>query len=109
MTSISPSTLVKNFDLHYIPNSMLSKHPLAGNSIRNITSTENLNRFVFDVEKENGNVGILLAIKAFVQLFFNPFAGNLSGKFGYKNILFFGTSNLLFSSLSELANLQKNC
>lgn len=83
---------------------MMSKHPLAGNSIRNITSTENLHRFVFDVEKENGRIGLLLAMKAFVQLFFNPFAGNLSGKFGYKNIIFFGTSNLLFSSLSELVD-----
>lgn len=99
---MSASALVKNFDLHYIPNSMMSKHPLAGNGIRNITtSAENLHRFVFDVEKENGNVGILLAIKAFVQLFFNPLAGNLSGKFGHKNMIFFGTSNLLFSSLSE--------
>jgi MFS family permease len=81
---------------------MLNKHPMAGNSIKNLTAVkENFHRHDFDVEKENGNVGILLAVKAFVQLFFNPIAGNLSGKFGYKSIIFLGTINLLFSSLSE--------
>lgn len=104
--SIPPSTLIKNFDLHYIPNSMMNKHPTAGNSIKNITTKDNLvNLPNFDVEKENGNVGILLAVKAFVQLFFNPIAGNLSGKFGYKSIIFFGTINLLFSSLSEFKKM----
>ncbi|KAG5669939.1 hypothetical protein PVAND_000228 [Polypedilum vanderplanki] len=93
--------LYKNFD-HYIPNSMLNKHPLAGNSIKNVTKEIQQQMHYgneFNVEMENGKVGFLLAIKAFVQLFFNPVCGNLSKKFGYKNIIFFGTINLLLASL----------
>lgn len=58
----------------------------------------------FNVEMENSSVGILLAVKAFVQLFFNPIIGNLSGRFGYKNLIFFGTINLLLSALSQPSN-----
>jgi DHA1 family solute carrier family 18 vesicular amine transporter 1/2 len=81
---------------------MLNKHPLAGNSIKNASSS-NVQQMQyaneFNVEMENGKVGFLLAIKAFVQLFFNPICGNLSKKFGYRNIIFFGTINLLLSAI----------
>jgi MFS family permease len=102
---IPPSVAYKNFDMHYIPNSMLSKHPVAGNTIRNLTKDQTVQYTVsneFSVEMENGNVGMLLAVKAFVQLFFNPIVGNLSGRFGHKNLIFFGTIDLLLASLSEL-------
>lgn len=96
--------MYKNFDLHYIPNSML-KHPVAGNTIKNLTKDHSsllkAATNEFSVEAENGNVGILLAVKAFVQLFANPVVGNMSGKFGYKNLIFCGTINLLLSSLRE--------
>jgi MFS family permease len=85
---------------------MLNKHPVAGNTIKNLTKDQAMqfnNAPEFNVEMENGNVGMLLAVKAFVQLFFNPIVGNLSGRFGYKNLIFFGTINLLLSSLSILA------
>lgn len=97
-----PSVLHKNFDLHNIPNS-INKHPVAGNYIKNSTKDQAARHetiSAFSVEAENGDVGMLLAVKAFVQLFFNPIVGNLSGKFGYKNIIFVGTFNLLLSSLS---------
>lgn len=84
---------------------MLNKHPVAGNTIRNITQKEQATTSGqtadFNVEMENGSVGMLLAVKAFVQLLFNPIVGNLSGKFGYQNIIFIGTISLLLSSLSE--------
>lgn len=84
---------------------MLNKHPVAGNTLKNMTykdqSTQHGAGNAFNVEMENGSVGILLAVKAFVQLFCNPIVGNLSGKFGYKNLIFFGTINLLLSSLSQ--------
>lgn len=101
--SIPSSVMYKNFDLHYIPNSMLNKHPVAGNTIKNLTARDHavVASPEFNVETENGSVGMLLAVKAFVQLFFNPIVGNLSGRFGYKNLIFFGTINLLLSSLSE--------
>lgn len=102
--NIPPSVLYKIYDLHYIPNTLaMSKHPVAGNNIKNLTRDQMVRHNTkqeFNVENENGSVGILLAVKAFVQLFFNPIVGNLSGKFGYKNLIFFGTINLLISSLS---------
>lgn len=97
--------MYKNFDLHYIPNGMLHKHPVAGNTIKNMTKDHSAllkaTTNEFSVEAENGNVGILLAVKAFVQLFANPVVGNMSGKFGYKNLIFCGTINLLLSSLRK--------
>lgn len=103
--SIPSSVMYKNFDLHYIPNTVL-KHPVAGNTIKNFTKDQILQQpnvvQQYNVETENGNVGLLLAVKAFVQLFCNPIVGNFTGRFGYKNLIFFGTVNLLLSSLSEL-------
>lgn len=96
--NIPSNVLLKSFDLHHISSSVLNKHPVAGNTIKNITRDQ---AEQFNVETENGSVGMLLAVKAFVQLFFNPIVGNLSGRFGYKNLIFFGTINLLLSSLSE--------
>lgn len=104
--NIPSSVAYKNFDLHYIPNSMLNKHPVAGNTMKNLTRDQTVHYAVsneFSVEMENGNVGMLLAVKAFVQLFFNPIVGNLSGRFGHKNLIFFGTIDLLLASLSELS------
>lgn len=98
------NVLYKNFDAHYIPGSMLNKHPVAGNSIKNFTKVPSIHIGSppeSNFEAENGDVGMLLAVKAFVQLFFNPIVGNLSGKFGYKNIICLGTFNLLLSSLSK--------
>lgn len=104
--NIPPSVLYKNFDLHYIPNTMLNKHPLAGNNLKNLTNiqqqpSQNQNHGGYDAifEMENGSVGLLLAVKAFVQLFVNPIVGNQSGKFGHKSIIFFGTISLLIAAL----------
>jgi MFS family permease len=108
--NIPSSVIYKNFDMHYIPNSMLNKHPVAGNTIKNLTKDQTIRHnsgHDFDLEMENGSVGMLLAVKAFVQLIFNPIIGNLSGRFGYKNLIFFGTINLLLASLSEFLSTSK--
>lgn len=107
LNNIPSSVLYKNFDLHYIPNTMLNKHPVAGNTIKNITrdmqqQQQQQHHYEFNVEMENGKIGLLLGMKAFIQLFFNPIVGNLSGRFGYKNLIFFGTINLLMASLCKL-------
>lgn len=51
---------------------------------------------------ENGSIGILLAMKALVQLIFNPIVGNMSTKYGYRLPIVMGTFCLLVSSLGKL-------
>ncbi|XP_061389046.1 synaptic vesicular amine transporter [Musca vetustissima] len=51
------------------------------------------------LESENGSIGVLLAMKALVQLIFNPIVGNLSIKYGYRLPIVMGTFFLLISSL----------
>ena len=84
-----------------------TKHPVAGNSITKNATHETAaaaqHHYEFSVEMENGKIGMLLGMKAFIQLFFNPIVGNLSAKFGYKSIIFFGTINLLLASLCNKA------
>jgi hypothetical protein len=110
VTAMPSSVVYKNYDLHYLPNTVL-KHPVAGgnvNVIKNITKElqhVNYNQELMNVEMENGRVGLLLAMKAFVQLFFNPIIGNLSSKFSYKSIIFFGTLNLLMASLCKYSKI----
>lgn len=48
---------------------------------------------------ENSSIGILLSMKALVQLIFNPIVGNLTAKFGYRLPIVAGTFLLLLSSL----------
>ncbi|XP_011192927.2 synaptic vesicular amine transporter [Zeugodacus cucurbitae] len=48
---------------------------------------------------ENSAIGILLSMKALVQLIFNPIVGNLTSKFGYRLPIVAGTFLLLLSSL----------
>ncbi|XP_017091649.2 synaptic vesicular amine transporter [Drosophila bipectinata] len=51
------------------------------------------------LSRENGSIGLLLAMKALVQLIFNPIVGNASSKFGYRLPIVVGTFFLLVSSL----------
>ncbi|EDW15441.2 uncharacterized protein Dmoj_GI24831 [Drosophila mojavensis] len=51
------------------------------------------------LSRENGSIGLLLAMKALVQLAFNPIVGNLSSKCGYRLPIVVGTCFLLISSL----------
>ncbi|KAI8130602.1 Synaptic vesicular amine transporter [Lucilia cuprina] len=52
-----------------------------------------------NLASENGSIGILLAMKALVQLIFNPIVGNMSTKYGYRLPIVMGTFCLLISSL----------
>lgn len=83
---------------------MLNKHPVAGNTFKNSSKEiQQQQSQEFTVDMENEKVGLLLAIKAFVQLFFNPIVGSvLATRFGYKATIFFGTMSLLMASLCEL-------
>ena len=93
---IPQSIIYKNLDLHYVPT--ILKHPVAGTqSIPKVEPLENGSDFNF--ESETGKVGLLLSVKAFTQLLCNPFVGSLTNKFGYKLPIFFGTINLLLSSV----------
>ncbi|KAL9896493.1 putative mushroom body vesicular transporter portabella isoform 1-T1 [Glossina fuscipes fuscipes] len=49
---------------------------------------------------ENSSIGILLAMKALLQLIFNPIVGSVSCKFGYHLPIIAGTICLLISSLA---------
>uniref|UniRef100_A0A1A9UN54 Major facilitator superfamily (MFS) profile domain-containing protein n=1 Tax=Glossina austeni TaxID=7395 RepID=A0A1A9UN54_GLOAU len=52
---------------------------------------------------ENSSIGILLAMKALLQLIFNPIVGSVSCKFGYHLPIIAGTICLLISSLDRYA------
>lgn len=86
------SVMYKNFDLHYVPK--LIGATTGHVALENLTITDEA-----ILESENGSIGILLAIKALVQLCFNPIVGNISSKIGYSIPIAFGTSNLLISSM----------
>lgn len=51
--------------------------------------------------RKNGSIGLLLAMKALVQLIFNPIVGNLSSRCGYRLPIMVGTCFLLLSSLGN--------
>ncbi|XP_053970159.1 synaptic vesicular amine transporter [Anastrepha ludens] len=52
-----------------------------------------------NLSSENSSIGILLSMKALVQLIFNPIVGNMSAKVGYRLPIVAGTFLLLLSSL----------
>ncbi|TDG49283.1 hypothetical protein AWZ03_004372 [Drosophila navojoa] len=62
-------------------------------------SNFNSNNNSVGLSRENGSIGLLLAMKALVQLVFNPIVGNLSSKCGYRLPIVVGTCFLLISSL----------
>uniref|UniRef100_A0A336L2F9 CSON011665 protein n=1 Tax=Culicoides sonorensis TaxID=179676 RepID=A0A336L2F9_CULSO len=99
------SVAYKNYDLHYVSKFMGDKILPAKNISLNehiqdplLVDAKNQNRSV-NYNEENASIGMLLGIKAIVQLIFNPVIGSLTTKFGYRLPLLFGTSNLLIASL----------
>lgn len=67
------------------------------------SSNFNSNNNSVGLSRENGSIGLLLAMKALVQLVFNPIVGNLSSKCGYRLPIVVGTCFLLISSLGKFA------
>lgn len=100
---------------------IMTKHPIPGKSLVNFTVIEDKviispvdgrdngppstiqlaesNNENDTLASENGSIGILLAMKALVQLIFNPIVGGMSSKFGYRLPIVFGTFCLLISAL----------
>lgn len=89
VTAIPSTIIYKNFDLHYVP------HIIANQAV-NLTKPPV--KIVLAEDEESKEIGILLAVKALVQLICNPIVGNLSNVFGYKILIFMGTIFLLTSS-----------
>lgn len=74
------------------------------NKTKKLTTVTSLKDHSNDYENlasENGSIGILLAMKALVQLIFNPVVGNMSTKYGYRLPIVLGTFCLLISSLGN--------
>ncbi|XP_043654842.1 synaptic vesicular amine transporter [Drosophila teissieri] len=70
-----------------------------GNPPTHDSSSSSNNNKELTLTQENGSIGLLLAMKALVQLIFNPIVGNASSKFGYRLPIVVGTFFLLLSSL----------
>lgn len=99
----------------------MGKHPITGSSSINFTITAGNERErptdeyfetggVDDVDgvvktnfsDENSSIGILLAMKALIQLIVTPVVGNLTLRWGYRSLVIFGTFCLFIASLSKL-------
>ncbi|KAH8326185.1 hypothetical protein KR067_003232 [Drosophila pandora] len=75
-----------------------NRKPASGNAPTHRSSHSKTNKDL-TLSRENGSIGLLLAMKALVQLIFNPIVGNASNKFGYRLPIVVGTFFLLVSSL----------
>lgn len=103
MVPILPGISGKNEVLH-LATGILTKPPrIPGDSTINFTieSTPLPKEIYTDaiLEGENSLIGLLLAMKALVQLIFNPIVGNYTAKIGYRVPIVVGTFSLLVSSL----------
>lgn len=71
------------------------------NKTKKVTNLKDHSNTYENLASENGSIGILLAMKALVQLIFNPVVGNMSTKYGYRLPIVLGTFCLLISSLGN--------
>lgn len=95
----------KNLKMHTVSNVLtgITINVTDTNLITNKLNMTNNERPVGNILRdENANIGILLGIKAIVQLIINPIVGNLSTKMGYKKLIVFGTFSLLLASIGFL-------
>lgn len=102
---VSPPPISR--DTHEIPyylKGVLTKHPrIPGDSSINVVTKPPpplpKANYTDILEAENSSIGLLLAMKALVQLILNPIVGNYSAKFGYRLPILLGTGFLMVSSL----------
>lgn len=98
-----PSIAGKNEGLHLVTGILTKPPRIPGNSSINFTvESASLPKETYTddiLEGENASIGLLLAMKALVQLIFNPIVGNYSAKIGYRIPIVVGTASLLVSSL----------
>ncbi|XP_035901999.1 synaptic vesicular amine transporter [Anopheles stephensi] len=92
---VPASVIYKNFSLHYVPKLIgaVSEAVVVVQPTNPPTDRE------LAMEQENGSIGILLGVKALVQLLANPLVGSGTARFGYCVPITFGTFNLLLASL----------
>ncbi|XP_058116801.1 synaptic vesicular amine transporter-like [Anopheles ziemanni] len=95
-TNVPASVIYKNFSLHYVP-----KLIGAGSDAVVVQPTPfpSPDGRPSAIEEENGSIGILLGVKALVQLVANPIVGSGTARFGYCLPIVFGTVQLLLASL----------
>uniref|UniRef100_A0A182QCQ9 Major facilitator superfamily (MFS) profile domain-containing protein n=1 Tax=Anopheles farauti TaxID=69004 RepID=A0A182QCQ9_9DIPT len=94
-TNVPASVIYKNFSLHYVPKLIGAVSETVVFVQPTLTPTDHSPT----IEEENGSIGILLGVKALVQLFANPLVGSSTARFGYCLPITFGTINLLLASL----------
>lgn len=89
----------------FLSTGILTKHPrIRGNSALESTAVRK-ESYTDNLEAENSSIGLLLAVKAFVQLIFNPVVGHYTTRIGYQVPIVVGTSVLLVSSLGTFTVL----
>uniref|UniRef100_A0A182NCJ3 Major facilitator superfamily (MFS) profile domain-containing protein n=1 Tax=Anopheles dirus TaxID=7168 RepID=A0A182NCJ3_9DIPT len=94
-TSVPASVIYKNFSLHYVPKLIGA----VSETVVVVQPTHPPADREPSMEDENGSIGILLGVKALVQLFANPLVGSSTARFGYCLPITFGTAALLLASL----------
>ncbi|XP_052868053.1 synaptic vesicular amine transporter-like [Anopheles cruzii] len=92
--SVPESVIYKNFSLHYVPGLIG-----AGSSSIVQPVQPKASASTPAIEEEGGSIGILLGVKALVQLVANPIVGSGTGRFGFCVPIMFGSLNLLVASL----------
>ncbi|XP_034488009.1 synaptic vesicular amine transporter [Drosophila innubila] len=98
-TTTMPSHSVGN-NVTIVKNTTTATTTATTTTASNINSNFNdPNNSIGSLASENGSIGLLLAMKALVQLIFNPIVGNMSSKCGYRLPIVVGTCFLLLSSL----------
>uniref|UniRef100_A0A182JM48 Major facilitator superfamily (MFS) profile domain-containing protein n=1 Tax=Anopheles atroparvus TaxID=41427 RepID=A0A182JM48_ANOAO len=97
-TSVPASVIYKNFSLHYVPK-LIGAGSDASFVVVQPTALPAPDGRSPAIEEENGSIGILLGVKALVQLLANPIVGSGTARFGYCLPIVFGTVQLLLASL----------
>ncbi|XP_002054478.3 synaptic vesicular amine transporter [Drosophila virilis] len=93
-------TLLQLLTTTTMPNMPPPSNHLGGTNVTTTTKVDTNGNFnSLGLTHENGSIGLLLAMKALVQLIFNPIVGNMSSKCGYRLPIMVGTCFLLLSSL----------
>lgn len=99
-TQFQDSAASKNMYMHYVSSVLESSNETVDRNqsaqIDIVSDRINENR----LNEENSSIGILLAMKALVQLIATPFVTSIINSFGYRIPTAFGTFILLLTSLS---------
>jgi MFS transporter, DHA1 family, solute carrier family 18 (vesicular amine transporter), member 1/2 len=95
--SLPDSVVYKNFTFHYLPEVLTQD--LQQTTGQKLAHNSTIVEKYSNVENENAAIGILLAIKAIVQIFCNPLIGNSTKYIGYSVPITCGTICILLATL----------